>query len=330
MKINKINIGIIGLGVGFKHYKNLKNNKYCIINSVCDFDKKKLDQIKDEKIIKTKNSKLITSSKDVNLVIICSYDNYHFQHVCESINNNKHVFVEKPFCMNSKELKIIKEILKRKKNIKIGTNLHLKHAPQFQILNKKIKNKQFGNIYHFSGEYNYSRYYKLQYGWRGKINYYSVLLGGAIHLIDIMVNNLGDNIAKVMAIGNKIASSKKKFKHYDFVTCLIKFKKPDIIAKITANFGSNGPHNHYLRIDGTKQTFVQNFPDQIYFTGKDNNFKMIKSKIKKNEYYIKIYIDKFIDEIVLNKKNNTKNIFKVLEIIFALEESLEKERWIGL
>lgn len=330
MKINKINIGIIGLGVGFKHYKNLKNNKYCIINSVCDFDKKKLDQIKDKKIIKTKNSKLITSSKDVNLVIICSYDNYHFQHVCESINNNKHVFVEKPFCMNSKELNIIKEILKRKKNIKIGTNLHLKNAPQFQSLNKKIKNKQFGNIYHFSGEYNYSRYYKLQYGWRGKINYYSVLLGGAIHLIDIMVNNLGDNIDKVIAIGNKIASSKKKFKHYDFVTCLIKFKKPDIIAKITANFGSNGPHNHYLRIDGTKQTFVQNFPDQIYFRGKDCNFKMIKSKIKKNKYYIKIYIDKFIDEIALNKKNNTKNIFKVLEIIFALEKSLKNEKWISL
>ena len=27
MKINKINIGIIGLGVGFKHYKNLKTKE---------------------------------------------------------------------------------------------------------------------------------------------------------------------------------------------------------------------------------------------------------------------------------------------------------------
>ena len=330
MKINKINIGIIGLGVGFKHYKNLKTNKYCNIHSVCDFDKNKLEQIKDKKIIKTIDSKQITLSKFINLVIICSYDNYHFQHVYESINNNKHVFVEKPFCMNTKELKKIKEILKRKKNIKIGTNLHLKYAPQFLHLNKKIRNKQFGDIYHFSGEYNYSRYYKLQYGWRGKINYYSVLLGGAIHLVDIMVNNLGDKVDKVIGIGNKITSSKKQFKHFDFVTCLIKYKKPGIIAKITANFGSNGPHNHYLRIDGTKQSFVQDYPNQIYFKGKDNNFKMIKSKIKKNKFYIKNYIDNFIYEIVLNKKNNTKNIFTVLEIIFALEKSIEKEKWINL
>lgn len=40
--MKKINIGVIGLGVGYYHLKYyLHNNKYCNVLKVCDLDKKK-------------------------------------------------------------------------------------------------------------------------------------------------------------------------------------------------------------------------------------------------------------------------------------------------
>ena len=55
--MKKINIGIIGLGVGEQHLIGFLKNKNCNVKAVCDFNKKKL------KLIKKKYSKIFTTSK---------------------------------------------------------------------------------------------------------------------------------------------------------------------------------------------------------------------------------------------------------------------------
>ena len=73
------------------------------------------------------NENDIFKDKDINLVSIASYDNYHFKHILKALKNNKNIIVEKPMCLNIQELKIIKNMLK-KKRIKMISNLVLRKS----------------------------------------------------------------------------------------------------------------------------------------------------------------------------------------------------------
>ena len=43
--MNKIYVGIIGLGVGQRHLETFLANKKCFVKYVCDFDQKKIEGI---------------------------------------------------------------------------------------------------------------------------------------------------------------------------------------------------------------------------------------------------------------------------------------------
>ena len=57
--MKNIRVGVIGLGVGIKHFNVLNKIKFCSIIAVCDFNKKKLNslKLKNSEIIKTTNYK---------------------------------------------------------------------------------------------------------------------------------------------------------------------------------------------------------------------------------------------------------------------------------
>ena len=46
---------------------------------------------------------------------------------------------------------------------------------------------ELGELFHLEGDYDYGRRHKLTDGWRGRIPYYSVVLGGAIHMVDLLL-----------------------------------------------------------------------------------------------------------------------------------------------
>ena len=88
------------------------------------------------------NENEIFQNPDIDLVCICSYDNYHFSHVKESLKNNKHIFVEKPLCLTSNELNFIRKKVTQKKNIFLSSNFVLRENSFFKKIKKKIKNKR--------------------------------------------------------------------------------------------------------------------------------------------------------------------------------------------
>ena len=54
-------------------------------------------------------------NKNIKIISLASYDNYHFKQVISCLNNNKNVFVEKPLCMFKHELKKFL-LIKKKQN----------------------------------------------------------------------------------------------------------------------------------------------------------------------------------------------------------------------
>ncbi len=322
----KIYSAVIGLGVGMKHFDALRNNKNCEVKIVCDKNKKILKKLKKKykKIKFTNNDKLIFQDKKVNLVSIASYDNNHFEQVIKSLNNNQNVIVEKPICLTHNELKKIFKILKKKKSLKLTSNLVLRTEPMFKKIKKIISKKNFGNISIIEADYIWARPWKLD-GWRSNLKDYSVIHGAAIHMIDLINWFLNKKPLEVIALGYKNKNLKKYRKVSDCVL-LLKYDK-NVSVKISVIATSPYKHFHEIKIFSNKCTLIHNINKSEIMKGFEKKNKSIKLKEtypqKKNRSFL---IDNFVNSLVdKNKKHivNQKDVIDTMCVALAAEKSLK-------
>ena len=87
------------------------------------------------------------------------------------------------------------------------SNFILTESPVFIKLKKLISNKEFGKIYSVEADYNYGRIKKLPMD-GGRIPYYSVTLGGGIHMVDLISWMVKSKAIEVKSYGNKLCTKK--------------------------------------------------------------------------------------------------------------------------
>ncbi|OVE76903.1 hypothetical protein BVX98_04345 [bacterium F11] len=326
--MNKIKVGIIGLGVGSKYLETLSRLINCEISCVSDLSDRKLLQVKKRfKGVKlTKQASRLIADPEIEAVFIASYDHFHYSQIIESLKRGKHVFVEKPFCRNMTEANHIKRLLdKGKGRIKFMSNLVLRSAPLYQWLKDQVDHAKFGDIYAVDGEYLYGRIHKITEGWRGNVKDYSVIQGGGIHLIDLMLWITGQRPNSLMSIGNRIATKGSKFRYPDYVVSNLNFST-GMIARISANFGCVHPHQHILRIFGTKQTFLYDDKGpRIYRTrNPKDSAKFIK--LSPHPRTKGDLIPEFVSSLGSRRtfKHQYQTFFDDLSVCFASDRSLHK------
>ena len=159
------------------------------------------------KMIVTSDEETIFKDKQINLVSLASYDDYHFDQILKCLKNEKNIIVEKPMCLNPNQLKRIYNLIKTKK-IKMTSNLVLRVNSLFKKFKKKINTNR---IYFIEGDYIWGRRKKL-FGWRSKIKEYTLTLGAGIHIIDLINWLTGLKPKTVYAVGNKKATKGTTFK----------------------------------------------------------------------------------------------------------------------
>lgn len=304
-------VGLIGAGnVGVEYLKYyIKSKKF---KKIFLFDKYK--KIK-SKVLKTEISlddKFIFSKK-LDLLSIANYDSGHSNYVLKGIKNNTNLFVEKPLCVNFKELKKIYHFLSKTKYKKLFmSNLVLRESGVLKNIIKKIHKGEFGKIFYFEGDYLYGRLNKIIKGWRGKEARYSVILGGGIHLIDIMLNVFNKYPTEVETYGNKIVTNSSNFKEKDFAISLYKFSN-GAVGKITSNFGCVHKHQHVIKIFGTKKTFIYDDNGPRIYSKRDKKYQ----KIKFNNLYNgkDALLKKFVKMINLNESKKVKIIMKEINLM---------------
>ena len=316
----KINAGIIGMGIGQKHFDAIEGYKKSRVSIICEKNKNKLNILKKKypnKLI-TNDENKIFEDKKINLVSIASYDNYHFYQIEKGLKNKKNLIIEKPLCLNLSELKKIKNLLQKNKNISITSNLVLRVNSLFQKL-KKITNN-INKIYYIEGDYIWGRRQKL-YGWRSKIKNYSLIHGAAIHMIDLIMWLTGLKPKTVYCVGKKKFTKNSKFKKNNLVVILFEFPK-DILVKVSANALATHNHFHELKVYYDNKTFVNNnLGSYIY---KNKKMLNIKSKYPDNKNKKKM-IQNFIDNI---KNKKIKKIIShreqidLMSVCFAAERSM--------
>ena len=322
--MKKLKAGIIGLGVGEQHIAGYQSHPSCEVTALCDISDKKLgvarEKYPDFKI--TDNPSDILDDPEIDVVSVASYDNYHYEQILKAINNNKHVFAEKPLCLYRQEAESIRSLLKDKDQVKLSSNLILRMSPRFRYVKNMIKDGKFGKIFSVEGDYNYGRLHKITDGWRGKIDFYSVVYGGGIHIIDLFLWLTEDIVIEVDAYGNNI-SSRGKFKYNDTVVCILKFKS-GMVGKLAVNYACVFPHFHPLSIYGTKATFVNGMEHGSFFTSRDPLQKPEKIETPYPGVHKGDIIYSFIDSILNGSKVEVsqEDVFKAMSVCFAIEKAV--------
>lgn len=249
---------VIGLGVGEQHLLGYLRHPGCEVAAMCDHSAEKLRQVSARYpgIRAVRSAAEVLDDPTIQIVSIASYDSDHFEQVMAALEAGKHVFVEKPLCQTLEQARTIKAAWARHGGrVKLGSNLVLRAAPLYRWVRGQLDAGKMGRVYAFDGDYLYGRIHKITEGWRAEMEEYSVMAGGGVHLIDLMLWFTGERPSTVSAVGNRICTEGTAFRYDDFVAATFTFPT-GAVGRITANFGCVHRHQHVVRTFGTQATFL--------------------------------------------------------------------------
>jgi predicted dehydrogenase len=261
---------IIGLGVGERHIAGYEADPRCQVTVLCDIDPVKLSEVGARHPGRTlaTDPLAVLADPDIDVVSIASYDDAHYPQIMAALAAGKHIFVEKPLCLTGEELAEIRGGLARQPRLRLSSNLILRRSPRFSALHKRLRAGELGRPYYVEADYNYGRLAKILSGWRATMPGYSVVHGGGIHMIDLVLWLLGERPVSVTAVGNRLCAEGSDFVSADCVVALLTFPS-GAIAKVAANFGCVFPHWHNLTVYGTEATFQHGYDGARLFTSRD-------------------------------------------------------------
>ena len=323
MKPKELNVGVIGLGVGEAHIAGFENDTRCSVSALCDIDADKLSLVAQRYPGRqnTPNPDEILDDPNIDAVSIASYDNAHAHQVLHAIESNKHVFVEKPLCFHEEELSAIAKALHAKPHLQLSSNLILRKYPRFIRLKKLIDSCELGDVYYFDADYNYGRMEKIYNGWRGNLPFYSVVHGGGIHMIDLLLWLTNSRPVEAIAMGSRRASRNTNFMFNDTVAALLHFHD-GTIAKVTANFPCVYPHFHDVTVFGSSGTW-RNSPDSAWlYRSRDPD----KAPERLNDPYPGVLKGDLIPSFVTAILDDTQTDMTSNEVFDAMSVSLAVER----
>ena len=295
-----VKCAVIGLGIGERHLQSINQNINAHLVAICDLDSKKLEEIANKYEVKKSYTdyKVMLNQQKIDLVIIASFDDVHFEQIITCFELGINVFVEKPICLQIEQLDELKSARKRN-NIKyVGCNFILRREKLLLKLKSEIQSGTLGDVYLIESSYDYGRWYKVLNGWRGKISNYSVMLGGGVHMIDLIQWLCSQNIRHVNSYSSDIISKLNSVKFPDLVMSVGRLKN-DALVKINSNFGCVSGHFHQLKVYGSKGTFSLDSGTSKYFLSYDDNRKYKVDYEKFPIVHKGLILSEFIDAISL-------------------------------
>ena len=321
----RLRAAVIGLGVGAKHIAGYRSHPNCDVVAVCDFAPERLEQAALEYpgVQRFEHADDLLTHPDIDVVSVASYDNYHHEHIIKALEHDKHVFVEKPLCLNQADARHIRARLEQRPHLRLSSNLVLRCCPRFLAVKEQIDRGDFGDLFLVEGDYNYGRLHKLTDGWRGAIDFYSVVFGGAIHIVDLLLWLTGSSVNEVAAFGNQVASRGSQFDYNDAVVAILRFAN-GVVGKVGVSYGCVRPHFHGLSIHGTKATFVNDEADGRLYRSRDPQTPPVAITEAYPGAHKGALLESFLDAILHGRDPvvSEEDVFRTMSVCLAIEQAV--------
>ena len=203
-----------------------------------------------------------TFDEEYDLLVISTPDNLHAKMLIRALDEGIDTFVEKPAVYKKSESQELLRCFSNPSRGRFTTNTIMRASPHIQYFREQILNRRLGDYLYFEGKYIYGRWEKITNGWRGTIPDYSVILGGGIHMIDLVCYLVDDFHGSCVNFRYQ-NHSKESVPVKDTAISLLTLSKGHK-ANISCIFASPTPHERHLDCYGEKAWF-QYREDQIRF-----------------------------------------------------------------
>jgi len=252
---NKIHYGVIGAGhIGNYHAQQIKNIENANLAGIYDIDCKQA-----QLIAKRYNTKAFTKLLDLfNLctaITIATPAKTHFEIALLALENNCHLFIEKPITTNLEEAEIIiKEAKKKNRLVQVGHIERFNPAFVKLLTYQNLSNAQFIEAERLA-----------PFNQRGlDVN---VLLDLMIHDIDLILHIKGCGVKNIEAIGVRVLSET-----IDLANARITFKDNSVVNLTASRISDTSVRK--LRIFNKEEYFsvdLQNHSIDLYAIQQDSN-----------------------------------------------------------
>jgi len=255
--------GVIGLGIGYQHALAIMEVENAQLVAVCDRQSEQREKwlMEFPFVPAFPDERGMFEQVQLDALVVASYDPEHGPTIERALNQGVSVFAEKPLATTHEHYVATANALERNPRVRLTTNTLLRRSPRFLALKRMIAAGELGSIFHLEGDYLYGRLEKLSAGWRGEDPTYSVTLGGAVHMIDLLIWLTGERPSRVYAVGSgkglreSADAVDSSFDGDDFRIALLEFPS-GMTAKVSANYACVLPHFHRLDVFGTLGTYI--------------------------------------------------------------------------
>ncbi len=323
----RLRVAVIGLGVGERHIASYENHPFCEVVALCDIDEAKLREVGARHLgarLET-SADAVLADPSIDVVSIATYDDAHYAQIIRALENGKHVFAEKPLCQYPGHAREIRAKLRARPELRLSSNLVLRSSPRFLEVKHLCETGELGDLFYVEADYEYGRLHKIVNGWRGKIEGYSGIFGGGVHIVDLLMWLTGDEVVEVSAYGNSIASRGSGFKNHDQIVAILKFKS-GIIGKVAVSLGCVSPHFHPVNLFGTKATYRNKRDQGLVITSRDEDADPDQITAEYPGVDEGVLIPSFIDSILGHgiPVVSEDDVFRSMSVCFAIEKAHHK------
>ncbi len=274
LKNKIINVGIIGTGSFVKnmHIPNLLklNGKYHIY-AVCDkvgYEANNINKHYKINNVTTDYTELLNDNI-INLIMVCTQHESHSKIVLDSLNAGKHVFVEKPLCINKEQLNKIKNYFNNNSSTPL---LFVGYNRRFSKYAREIKKHISRRInplflhYRINAGYLPGDHWVFEQGGR--------IIGEACHIIDLMTYFTESRITEINA--ESITPVNNKFQISDNKSIILKYEDGSIATLEYFAVGNKDLNKEYMEIHFDGKSIIMD--DYRILKGYGFNIKNIKTK----------------------------------------------------
>ena len=210
-----VNVAVAGVGVWGKNVvRNFHEIEKANLLFCYDPNDTSLKWVKDNypQIKVTHEYKNILNNKKIDAVVIATPPHTHFELARKALEAEKHVLIEKPLTLNSKDAAGLVDLAQKKRR-KIMVGHLLKYHPAVGEMRKRIENKEIGEVCYFHSQ-------RLSLGRVRKVE--NVMWCLATHDVYIAVYLLGEYPERVSAFGKSFLQKEKGIEDVVFLNLFFK------------------------------------------------------------------------------------------------------------